>query len=199
MRKISYHPWHMKMPVIKVPRERRIEYPDNLRDEIRSLPVTFPYSRLILVTNRSRVAYQRAVQQLAFYFGRETGFGPAGYDPNDCGRHPASETRAFLLHQPDYEHVTAVGAGCFRRREYDNVAEPFWALQWVWLHPFERGQGRLTDLWPFFRAMFGPFHVEGPYSPAMRAFMTKHPPDVEWETTDAKGRVPLYSRFGVAS
>jgi hypothetical protein len=68
--------------------------------------------------------------------------------------------------------VPAVGACCFRWREWTNAPHS-WALQWAWLHPDFRRRGLLTAAWPAFRTEFGDFHVERPLSEAMQAFLRK--------------------------
>ena len=115
------------------------------------------------------------VEKLARYFRREFDY--------DCVQYSAVEsttrnktTEAFLwsvtgLSATGYIQV-AIGACCFRWRKWKD-APPGWALQWIWLHPYERNQGRLTRAWPYFRERFGDFHVEPPLSPAMRAFVAK--------------------------
>ncbi|MBQ89750.1 MAG: hypothetical protein CL433_13075 [Acidimicrobiaceae bacterium] len=182
--------WEIKPPRLYKTLDERVDpYPEQLRKEVSSLDVTFPYGDLALVTCDSPVRYKKAVETTAFYFRNETGFSVAGYEVVSCGRKPDSETRAFLLLNRDSERPRAIGAGCFRWREWGPPG-PLWELQWVWLHPYARRRGKrrtggLQRVWPFFEAMFGPIYPGPPLSPAMRAFLEGQ--DGRWvETPDGK-------------
>ena len=175
----TFDPWQIQPPRLYRTLGERVErYPDALRSEVRASAVPCPLD-LALVTCDSPERYKRAVEATAFYFRRETGFSFAGYEASTCGRHPASETRAFLFLNDSSERPRAVGAGCFRWRDRPSPG-PLWGLQWLWVHPFARGAvGRRSPLdraWPFFEAVFGPFYVEPPLSPPMRAFISRQNP-----------------------
>jgi hypothetical protein len=118
------------------------------------------------VTTRSPLNLRHAVWQLASYFRREFRYDVVQYGFE--GRETDKSARAYLWDLVDAGDVVhrAIGACCFRWREYSD-APPGWALQWIWLHPFERGQGHLTQAWPYFRARFEDFDVEPPVSMGM--------------------------------
>jgi hypothetical protein len=126
------------------------------------------------VTTRSPVNLRRAVWQLASYFRREFRYDVVQYGLE--GRETDTSARAYLwdLVDPGDAAHHAIGAGCFRWRRYSD-APPGWALQWVWLHPFERNRGHLTRAWPYFRARFEDFDVEPPVSAAMARFLDRLP------------------------
>ncbi|MER7719008.1 hypothetical protein ABTX99_18990 [Streptomyces flaveolus] len=47
-------------------------------------------------------------------------------------------------------------------------------LDWIWLHPFERGRDLMPIAWADLEATYGDdFLVRGPLSPAMRGFLTR--------------------------
>lgn len=69
------------------------------------------------------------------------------------------------------EEQRIVGACAFRLREDDGKS--WWGLQWIWFAPAHRRTGLLARRWPALRERFGRFHVEGPVSDAMQAFLTK--------------------------
>ena len=48
-----------------------------------------------------------------------------------------------------------------------------WGIQldFCWLHPFYRNNGRLKSAWPSFKERFGEFKVSKPQSPAMAGFL----------------------------
>lgn len=137
------------------------------------------------VTNRSPRPLRQAVYQYAKYFRREFDYDFVQYAVQD-----EESARAFLLvgdigvdHRGPVRFID--GALCFRWREWRD-ADPGWALQWVWLHPYARNRGRLTRAWPQFKAAFGSFHVEGPLSRAMTGFLGK---------VESAERVPDYEVF----
>ncbi len=123
------------------------------------------------VTTESPRTHRRAVYQLAECCRREMRFAlQYGFD----GEEDDEDHVAFLWIHPEavglsWEfRVPCVGATCFRLRDEG------WAMQWVWLHPYFRRQGFLSDAWPEFVSEFGAFAVEGPVSEAMRGFLAKH-------------------------
>src|SRR5262249_29041872 len=72
-----------------------------------------------------------------------------------------------------------IGACCFRYRHDVEPLPPgippdYYALQWIWFHPYERNRGHLSRALPYFQARFGRLIAEPPFSPAMNAFLHKH-------------------------
>ena len=123
------------------------------------------------VTARSPRARRRAVYRLAEFCRREMGYAlQYGFD----GEEDDEDHVAFLWVHPEAVgmgrefRVPCVGACCFRLREETGMA-----LQWVWVHPYFRRRGLLTDAWPEFVREFGDFAVEGPLSDAMKGFLAK--------------------------
>ena len=116
-----------------------------------------------VVYGDSLLEKRKVVWELAKLFRREFGYDFVQYDPKQCD----PDARAFIWgggHQP-----TAIGACCFRLRVEDGAT--WWALQWIWFHPYERRGGHLSRAWDYFRRRFGFFHVETPLSPAMEQFL----------------------------
>lgn len=162
---------------IRLPSIRESDVPeDELEAELR-LDADHGIRRpddLSCVTTRSPLKLRRAVWQLAHYFRREFRYDVVQYGFE--GRETDTSARAYLWDLTDRgdEVHHAVGACCFRWRQYSD-APPGWALQWIWLHPFERGRGHLKRAWPYFRARFGDFDVEPPVSLAMAGFLDHLP------------------------
>ena len=105
------------------------------------------------------------VYRLAQYFRREFNYDFVQYSCNEDDL----THEAYIFKNYDDK---AFGACCFRRREYTDTGK-IWALQWIWLHPYFREKGELKKHWPFFKERYGDFHVEGPYSKAMRNALCK--------------------------
>lgn len=119
---------------------------------------------------------RKAIYEFAVYFRREFGYDFVQYSMEMDRSSHNGNTQAFLFHH--YEFGThcrriAYGACCFRfRKDYTDV-EPHWALQWIWIHPLNRGNGTLTKHWKTFECLFGNFMVETPLSKAMKYFLDK--------------------------
>lgn len=117
------------------------------------------------------------VEKLAKYFRREFQYDSIQYSARESMEKNGTQEAFLWTNDPGCRHF-AIGACCFRWRVWTN-APPGWALQWIWLHPYERNRGRLTRAWPYFQDRFGDFHVEPPLSPAMRAFLARQTRDVD--------------------
>lgn len=131
---------------------------------------------LYLVTNRSPMPIRRGLRRMATYFRREFGYDFVQYSEREDN--DPKETLGFLFTDGfgGYDE-RVIGGSMFRWREYKD-SPPGWALQWIWLHPYERGKGKLKDALPAFKLLFGDnFFVEGPRSAAMKAFLEKHYPN----------------------
>ncbi|MEZ2301596.1 MAG: hypothetical protein ACM65K_25930 [Microcoleus sp.] len=126
----------------------------------------------IKVTTKSPKTYRKAVYRIAQFFRREFeyDFVQYGYE----GEETDPNHVAFLWIHPEARgyskefKVPCIGACCFRLRPSG------YGLQWIWLHPYLRRQGLLSDTWAKFITEFGNFHVEPPLSDPMKAFLKKH-------------------------
>lgn len=137
-------------------------------EDIRSTPLR--------VTNKSLKQHRDAVYKMAQYFRRELHYDFVQYGPEET----ESELSlvAFLWLAPDVRHlsndfrVPAVGATCFRWREWQNHPAG-WAMDWIWMHPYFRRRGLLSASWLNFRDEFGDFVCEQPISASMKHFLEK--------------------------
>ncbi|MGO8899854.1 MAG: hypothetical protein ACLQU5_16110 [Isosphaeraceae bacterium] len=112
---------------------------------------------------------RKAAEALAYYFRREFRYDFPQY--HHLERTPKKD-RVLLLSHKYTVHKAALGAICFRWRDYENVPAGL-ALAWAWFHPYLRRQGVLTAYWPVFREVYGSFYIEPPISSAMGAFLTR--------------------------
>jgi GNAT superfamily N-acetyltransferase len=140
------------------------------------------------VTQKSPFYQRKTVEQIARYFLRESDYDFLQFDAYD-----EDQYRAFLFLAETSDKygktMSAIGACCFRWREYTNAPHG-WALQWIWLHPFFRGKGVLKWAWPSFVEKLGDFYVEGPFSPAMEMFLSKYATGLQKEALIMAGWVP---------
>lgn len=44
-------------------------------------------------------------------------------------------------------------------------------MDWVWVHPYERGTGLFRQAWNEMEQLYGLFHIDGPYSASMSTFL----------------------------
>lgn len=68
-----------------------------------------------------------------------------------------------------------------------SFAEGHRVLDWIWIHPFERGRRLMPIAWADLEATYGnDFLVRGPLSPAMRGFLTRRDVNrARWEKRHA--------------
>jgi hypothetical protein len=128
-------------------------------------------SELFPLTPESRMPPKRALETIARQFRREFGYDFVQYCALE--KDEWSKTRSFLWAEPDWgSKYRVIGGCCFRYRQYQNIPEPFWVLQWIWIHPYRRNKGLLTAAWPAFCALMECFAVEPPLSPAISGFLS---------------------------
>ena len=124
----------------------------------------------IRVTAKSKKSYRKAVYRLAQFFRREFDYDCVQYGYDGDEDDPTHV--AFLWVHPEAIiskefKVPCIGACCFRLRQSG------YALQWIWIHPYWRRHGLLSEAWSEFITEFGAFDVEPPLSDAMKAFLAE--------------------------
>ena len=50
-------------------------------------------------------------------------------------------------------------------------------MDWMWIHPYERGSGLADNIWNALETRYGKFHIDGPYFNAMAALLRRHAVD----------------------
>ena len=128
---------------------------------------------LVKIVRKSPLTLRKQVEMFAHYFQREFQYDFTQFCISDD-----DDYTAYLFTNRDNEFPRVwTGACCFRIRNYEDVKLSGEALQWIWIHPYFRGRGTLTEVWPELRSNHGDFRVEGPISQAMKAFLLKHNQD----------------------
>ena len=128
----------------------------------------FDACQVIPVTTKSAIVLQNSLMYCARYLSREMGF-QVNYTP----KHELDTAKAYLWIASQHGgYHQAVGGCCFQHRRYSDVPDRM-ALQWVWIHPYARRKGFLSQIWPYFKELYGDFTTESSY-PTMCAFLRKH-------------------------
>jgi hypothetical protein len=128
-----------------------------------------PYEPLA-VTPKSPLKLRREVERFATYFRREFHYD---FQQFEATEKPEKPYAAYLfINKPNYFPRVWAGACCFRWRDFKD-AEARWGMQWMWLHPYFRAKGILSGAWDKFHEVHGNFLCEGPFSPAMEAFLRR--------------------------
>jgi hypothetical protein len=128
-----------------------------------------------LITEAAPKRVQAVVYEFARYFRREFHYDfPQFHDPTL----PASVNdalppwEAWIWSPANSLRPIAIGATVFRHERVVGNEHPEWVMSWIWLHPYFRRRGLLTQAWPTFRHRYGDqFLLEHPLSAAMEAFV----------------------------
>lgn len=153
-------------------------------------PVAEHITEQLLVTPASAIKMRREVERFAIYFRREFSYDFQQFEATEKIREGDKAYAAYLfINEPNHYPRVWTGACCFRWRNLKD-AEPRWGMQWMWLHPYYRGQGILTRAWDKFHEAYGNFLCEPPFSAAMQAFLLKRAKCICcWNPLDVPGEV----------
>ncbi len=165
-----------------------MSYPDpGARSVISRTIIRMPYlpdflstTRYPLVEPSSPVRLRRVAEQLGLQFTRETRY--------DSGIYSADDPHGSVLLLPSRDRLItharliagAVGIVAPEDPDYP-------AVGWVYVHPYERGQGLVDEAWPVITQTWPGIKFLGPYTPAGEALrgrlippsVTAPPPSVE--------------------
>jgi hypothetical protein len=106
-------------------------------------------------------ALREVVAEVGVQFKRETGYDLAPFDPSN------PDMQGVLFDSQKFMATFPIAAGAAGFSRVDGV----WWMDWVWVHPYERGTGLFRRAWGELEQLYGRFHVEGPYSASMSAFL----------------------------
>lgn len=140
----------------------------------------------LVVGPKSPLSWLKAIEGLAYFAKRELGYDFPLYSADERLDEERQRDRILIFYRQEIKerqpsprnpkdfinYYSFLGAIGVRWREWEN-AEASWSVSWVWLHPYERRHGRLTEAWPFLVEMFPDACIERPVSEAMAAFLKK--------------------------
>jgi len=129
----------------------------------------------IQITGESDNHSREYLQQLSDYFVKEFDYNrPPRYVDPSIGQ---QEYRGYLFIKREYDGklidtYRIYGACCFSKMTI--LPEPYWKLEWIWLHPFFRHRGNLRKHWEFLEKECGnDFFIKKPISLDMQHFLGK--------------------------
>src|SRR6266536_1782101 len=138
---------------------------------------------MLVVSPSTTIRVRRAAEQLAVQFRRETRYDFAPYSADDPeGQH------VVLL--PARQYTIAYGAlycgaiGIEPAAMYEGWEHPVARAQWVYLHPYVRGEAVLGEVWPLVSQRWPGVTLAGPFTDAGLALvrslvrMGRHPADL---------------------
>jgi hypothetical protein len=101
------------------------------------------------------------VEEIGRQFKREGGYDFAPFDASD------ENSQGVLINSQKFKTTFSIAAGAAAFTRVDGL----WWMNWVWVHPYERGSGLFRQAWSELEELYGRFHIDGPYSASMSAFI----------------------------
>jgi hypothetical protein len=134
-------------------------------ESARSMPLA-----ALLVEPGSRIALRRAAEQMAQQFRRETRYDFVPYAAQDPGGQLVVllPSRRFLVGQGK---LIAGVVGIDPEVRYLDEPEPRPCATWVYVHPYERGSGLISDVWLHLVQRWPSLTLPGPFTPAGLALL----------------------------
>ena len=117
----------------------------------------------VIYTNQK---HRELVDRFGLYLFREQGYD---FPLTLGGSSKTGKAYFFIGGALCFTTVQPIGVVVFDK-PFNNTPKD-WSLEWVWIHPFERGNGVLSRAWPGFKKEFGDFYIQPPLSWGMRAFL----------------------------
>ncbi|WP_327074510.1 hypothetical protein OG196_32275 [Kitasatospora purpeofusca] len=137
---------------------------DPPRFDIRMVPLLGmerPSSRSVIVAD-SKIL-REAVDVIGQQFQRETTSDIAPFSAE------RGEAEGVLFVSRRFHATFPIAAGAAGFAIEDGV----WWMDWIRIHPYERGRGLMDAIWIDLENRYGQFHIDGPYSRAMLAFLRR--------------------------
>ena len=133
----------------------------------------------LVIGPQSPLSWLKAVEGMAYYFKRELKFESPAFVVNDRFDPEAQRDRVLVFYKREilerkptprntkdfFNAYIFLGAIGIRWKQEKNDSTS-WSLPWVWIHPYERRKGHLTNAWPSLLKMFPNPLVEKPISRA---------------------------------
>lgn len=149
----------------------------------------------VCVRHNSQKSLKKAARILGYYFRRENSYD---YPPYELEDHIDDNLQLVLILKQQYrDSYYAMGCVEFAHEQrYENIPEG-WLISWAWMHPYCRGKGYISKLYPHLLERYGDFYYQFPLSKPMLHVVTTHGSDNQRDllrevgyNTDGKTETP---------
>ncbi|HWH25016.1 MAG TPA: hypothetical protein VNT53_00015 [Pseudolysinimonas sp.] len=107
----------------------------------------------------------RIAKRFGRYFKTERRFDFPPYEPGD----ESDARHIYLIGSREFLTLMPIAVGAVEVRDINSLK----VLEWVWIHPMERGQHRWERVWRDLSQIHGDLHIRQPISASMRTFLTR--------------------------
>ncbi len=132
------------------------------------------FNNIIEIDKHSDIDLHEEVYTIAKYFKEELNYDSIPFNP--FGQ--LFEEYKVLLFTEEALDVYRKGpmphriyGGCLFSKMKFKEDNDYWALEWIWFHPFFRNRGNLKKNWIQLEKSFGNFIIKKPISNDMKAFL----------------------------
>lgn len=132
------------------------------------------FNNIIEINKYSDIDLYKEVYKIAKYFKEELNYDSVPF----CLRGRLSEEYKVLLFTEQALDIYRKGSvpyriygGCLFSKMKFKEDDDYWALEWIWFHPFFRNRGNLKKNWTQLEENFGNFIIKTPISNDMKAFL----------------------------
>jgi len=133
-----------------------------------------PCNNTVTINKQSDSELHEEVFKIAKYFKEELDYDSIPY--SQLGFIPKEDKVLLFTEEALDVYKTKpmphrIYGACYFKRMKFSKGEDYWALEWIWLHPFFRNRGNLKKHWTNLEEKFGAFLIKEPVSHDMTAFL----------------------------
>ena len=135
-----------------------------------------PCNNIITIDKQSDLDLCEEVFKIAKYFKEELNYNKVPYSP--LGMTPKEDIALLFTEEAIDIYKTEpmpyrIYGACYFSKMKCTKGEDYWALEWIWFHPFFRNRGNLKKYWAYLEENFGNFIIKEPISNDMKAFLKR--------------------------
>lgn len=132
------------------------------------------FNNILEVDKQSDIKLHEEVYKIAKYFMEELNYDRIPYSQygNLSNEYKVLlfTEKALDIYRKDPMPYRIYG-GCLFSKIKFTKGDDYWALEWIWIHPFFRNRGNLKKNWTQLEENFGNFIIKTPISNDMKAFL----------------------------
>ncbi|WP_194923407.1 hypothetical protein [Catenulispora pinisilvae] len=178
------------MPLEDYEKQEKAFLRDRSLIQMHYLPESADYPRhgIILAV---KMPLRRIAETYARCFKRESHYDSLQFEADE----PSCQAALLTTRRFAARGSIVAGAAGFSSQYWADQGDRL-VMAWVWIHPYERGQGLLWQHWAELEREYGQFLVAHPYSPAMIRFLIAHRDSIDPERITASYRTEIYGTDG---